>query len=175
MAELNPRDRALLLDEFDEAAERFDKGIIPDAEVADRAAAAALDLCRFHDDEAGAAGGKLAGVHQVPVGRKALYGRILMHRWHHDAIAQFDTADRHRRKQEPLRHFLVSSRGHHCPGMPPGSVFYFAALSVLVSADLAFGFAGGALAAFGGAPSLRTMPQGSELFCCSGMLPSDLR
>ncbi len=35
--------------------------------------------------------------------------------------------------------------------------------------------AGGALAAaFGGALSLRTVPHGS-VFCCSGMLPSDLR
>ena len=72
--------------------------------------------------------------------------------------------------------FLAS--GHHCPGMTPGSIgagsvfyFYFAA----PSADLAFGLAGGALAAaFGGALSLRTVPQGS-VFCCSGMLPSDLR
>jgi len=54
MAELDAGCRVLLLDEFDETAERFDKGIVPDAEIADRAAAAPLDLGRFDDDEAGA-------------------------------------------------------------------------------------------------------------------------
>ena len=58
--------------------------------------------------------------------------------------------------------------------MAPGSVFLLL-LCGAVGADLAFGLAGGALAAaFGGALSLRTVPQGS-VFCCSGMLPSDLR
>ena len=57
------------------------------------------------------------------------------------------------------------------PGL--AGIFYFAA----PSADLAFDFAAGGLAAaFGGALSPpRIVPQGSELFCCSGMLPSDLR
>src|SRR5258708_38458015 len=46
--------------------------------------------------------------------------------------------------------------------------YCFAALSVL-----AFGFTGAVLtAAFGGALSLRTAPQGSPLFC-SGILPSE--
>ena len=166
MAELNAGDRILLLDEFDEAAERFDEGIVPDAEIADRAAAAPLDLGQFHDHEAGAAGGELAGVHQVPVGRKALHRRILMHRRHHDAVLQRHAADRHRGKQQRFRHVGFLASGHHCPGMPlevsPGSVFYFCFAAP--SADLAFGLAGGALAAaFGGALSLRTVPQGSRL------------
>src|SRR6476620_7316654 len=59
MTKLNAGCRVLLLDEFDETAERFYKGIIPDAEIADRAATAPLDLCRFHDDEACAACGEL--------------------------------------------------------------------------------------------------------------------
>jgi hypothetical protein len=43
------------------------------------------------------------------------------------------------------------------------------------SADFGFGLAGAVFAAaFGGALSLRTVPQGS-CFCCSGILPSDLR
>ena len=107
MAELNAGDRILLPDEFDEAAERFDKGVVPDAEVADRAAAAPLDLGRFHDHEAGAAGGEFAGIHQVPVGRKALHRRILMHRRHHDAILQRHAADRHRGKQQRFRHLRL--------------------------------------------------------------------
>ena len=50
------------------------KCIVPDAEVADGAAAAALDLGRFHDHQPGAAGGIAAGIHQVPVGGEALVG-----------------------------------------------------------------------------------------------------
>ena len=66
---------------------------------------------------------------------------------------------------------IRTSLSRHPPA--PGSVFYF--YFAAPSADLAFGLAGGALAAaFGGALSLRTVPQGS-VFCCSGMLPSDLR
>src|SRR5262249_6522721 len=72
MAKLDTGDRILLLDEFDETAERLDELVVPDAEIADRAAAAPLDLGGFHDDEPGAAGRELAGIHQVPVGRKAL-------------------------------------------------------------------------------------------------------
>jgi hypothetical protein len=44
MAELNAGDRILLLDEFDEPAERLNEGVVPDAEIADRVAAAPLDL-----------------------------------------------------------------------------------------------------------------------------------
>jgi hypothetical protein len=47
MAELNAGDRILLLDEFDEAAQRLDEFIVPDAEIAKRAAAAAFYFCGF--------------------------------------------------------------------------------------------------------------------------------
>ena len=60
LAELDAGDGILLLDEFDETAERLDEGVVPDAEIADRPAAAPLDLRRFHHDEAGAAGGSRA-------------------------------------------------------------------------------------------------------------------
>jgi hypothetical protein len=39
MPELDAGDRILLLDEFGEPAERLDEGVVPDAEIADRAAA----------------------------------------------------------------------------------------------------------------------------------------
>ena len=45
-------------------------------------------LVEFDHDEAGAAGRELAGIHQMPVGRKALHRRILVHRRHHDAVLQ---------------------------------------------------------------------------------------
>src|SRR5262249_42635973 len=62
-------------------------------------------------DETGAAGRKLAGVHQVPVGRKALHRRILMHRRHHDAVLERDVAERHRLKQHRSAHARASSFG----------------------------------------------------------------
>jgi len=62
MAELDAGDGILLLDEFRKTAERLDKGIVPDAEIADGTAAAPLDLGRFHHHEARAAGGELAGI-----------------------------------------------------------------------------------------------------------------
>jgi hypothetical protein len=104
MTELNTRDRILLLDEFDEAAQQLDELIVPDAEIAKRAAAAAFYLCGFHDDEACAARGEFAGIHQMPVGRKALHRGILVHRRHHDPVAQFDTAEGQWRKQQDVAH-----------------------------------------------------------------------
>ncbi len=93
VAELDAGDRVLLLDEFDEAPERLDEFVVPDAEIADRAAAAPLHFCRLDDNETGAAGSEFAGIHQMPVGRKALDRGILVHRRHHDAVLQFDAAD----------------------------------------------------------------------------------
>ncbi len=110
MAELDAGDRILLLDEAGDAAKRRDELVIPDAEIADRPAAAAFDLGGFHDHEAGAAGGELAGIHQMPVGRKTFLGGILVHRRHHDAVLQRDAADGHRRKQQHVGHRFLTWR-----------------------------------------------------------------
>jgi hypothetical protein len=93
MAELDPGDRVLLLDELDQPLERLDEGIVPDTEIAHGAAAAPLDLGRFDHDEAGAAGREFSRIHQMPIGRKTLHRRVLMHRRHHDAVLQLDTPD----------------------------------------------------------------------------------
>jgi hypothetical protein len=96
MSDLNSGYRVLLLDESGQAPERLDERVVPDAEVTQRAATAALDLGRLDDDQAGAAGREFSGIHQMPVGRKSLHGRILVHRRHHDPVAQFDAPDRQR-------------------------------------------------------------------------------
>jgi hypothetical protein len=83
----------LLLDELDQALQRLDKLVVPDTEIADGAATAPLDFCRLDDNETGAAGREFSGVHQVPVGGKSLNRGILVHRWHHDAVAQLDASD----------------------------------------------------------------------------------
>ena len=96
MTELDSGCRVLLLDEPDQALQRLDEGVIPDTEVAHGAATTPLDLGGFDNHEAGAARRELAGIHQMPVGRKPLHGRILMHRRHHDAVAQLDASNRQR-------------------------------------------------------------------------------
>src|ERR1700682_6818555 len=73
MTELYSGDRVLLLDEYDKALQRLNEGVVPDSEIAHRAAAAPLDLCRLDDDEARAAGREFSGIHQVPAGRKSLH------------------------------------------------------------------------------------------------------
>jgi hypothetical protein len=88
------------LDEVDAALEAGNVRIVPDAEIAHRAAAATLDLGRFHDHQPRAARRIAARVHQVPVGRKALLGRILVHRRHHHAVLEGHVADGDRFKQQ---------------------------------------------------------------------------
>ena len=85
VAELDARRRPALMHEIDDAREVRHEGIVPDAEIAEGAAAAPLDLGRLDDDEAGAAGGEFPRVHQMPVGRKSLHRGILVHRRDHHA------------------------------------------------------------------------------------------
>ncbi len=50
---------------------------------------------------------EFSGIHQTPVGGEVLHGRILVHRRHHDAVAQLDASDR----QHPdISHFLAQRR-----------------------------------------------------------------
>src|SRR5215467_7007695 len=99
MSKLNAGDRTLLLDEFDQTLQRFDKSVVPDAEIAQCAATAPLHLGRFDDHQTRAARGELAGIHQMPIGRKPLDGGVLMHWRHDDSIAQRYIAYREWRKQ----------------------------------------------------------------------------
>jgi hypothetical protein len=113
MAELNARHRVLLLDELHDPLQRLDESIVPDAKIADRAAAAPLDLGRLDHDQPRAAGGEFSRIHQMPVGRKSLHRRILMHRRHHNAVAQRNVPDLQRRKQQGPGHIIplaISSR-----------------------------------------------------------------
>ena len=71
VAELDARHRVVQADEIDAALQPGNERVVPQAEIADRAAAAPLDLGRLHEDEAGAARRVAADIHQVPVGREA--------------------------------------------------------------------------------------------------------
>src|SRR4051812_38838021 len=104
MTKLNSRSRVLLLDELDHAFQRLDQNIVPDAEVAQRAATPPPDLGRLDHNEARATSRELSGIHQMPVRRKSLYPGVLMHRRHDYPIAQLNASDRQRRKQQHFGH-----------------------------------------------------------------------
>lgn len=92
MAKLDARHRAVLADEFGDRAEMVDEGVVPQAEIADRAAAAPLDLGRFQEHQPGPAGGEPAGIHEMPGCGKAAQSRILVHRRYHHAVLERDLA-----------------------------------------------------------------------------------
>jgi hypothetical protein len=54
--------------------------------------------CGFDNKKASAREGQVAEMDRVPVGRAALFGRILAHRRNHDAIAKFERANLVRRE-----------------------------------------------------------------------------
>jgi hypothetical protein len=100
MSKLNAGDCTLLLDEFDQTPQRFDEGVVPNAEIAQCAATAPLHFGRFDDDQTRAACGELAGIHQMPICRKPVNGGILVHWRHDDSIAQLHVAYREWCKQQ---------------------------------------------------------------------------
>ena len=104
MAELDAGHGIVQADEVDAALEAGHEGVVPDPEIAHRAAAAPLDLGRFHDDQRCPARGVAAGIHQVPVGGKAIDRRILMHRRDDDTVLQRDVAQLDRREQQRVGH-----------------------------------------------------------------------
>src|SRR6266850_4792804 len=110
VTELDAGNRAVGLDEGCAPRQRRNKPIVPEPGIADRAAAIARDLGGFHDDKPCAALCVLAGVDEMPVGRKTLDRRILMHRRHDNTVLEAHASDRERSKQHGLCHgILVSS------------------------------------------------------------------
>lgn len=108
VSELDAGGRAALMQQVDDARKARHEGIVPQAEIANRAAAAALDLGRLDHHQAGATGGVAAGIHDVPVGGAALVRRILVHRRHHHAVFQVEIADRERGEEQRLGHGSAS-------------------------------------------------------------------
>ena len=93
VGELNGGDGALGFEEGDDAAEGFDVGVAPEAEVAEGDAAGGFDGCCLHHDEAGAAGGAGAEVDQMPIVSEAIDGGIFTHGRDGDAVGEGDAAD----------------------------------------------------------------------------------
>ena len=112
MPELDSRHGIMRLDEVRAALQARDERVVPQAEVADRAAPAPLHLGGFHDDQAGTPRRVAPDIHQVPVGREALHRRILVHRRDHDAVLEPHVADRDRFEQHRTGHVCAP-----CPAL----------------------------------------------------------
>ena len=124
MAELDARDRILLLDEFDEAAERLDEGVVPDAEIADRAAAAPLDLCRIRRRRGRRRRRRICR-HSSDASRSESPSRPNIDA---SAAPRCGCAARRRGSSSAktaafpiIPRFLIA--GHHCPGETPADAF----------------------------------------------------
>ena len=104
MAELYARRGAALMHKVDDARKLRHKGVVPEAQVAYRTAATALDLGRFEDHQPRAAGRVATGVHQMPIGGRALYRGILVHGCDHHAVLQREFAQAQRREKQGLGH-----------------------------------------------------------------------
>ena len=107
VAELDADRRAVRLAEVDDALQRRDELVLPQAEVARRGAAARIGLGRLHEDQPRAAGGEATVVNEVPVVRITVLRRIGQHRRDDDAVAKTDAAQIHRREQKAFHTFLV--------------------------------------------------------------------
>ena len=86
--------------EIDDARELRHEGIVPDAEVAHRAATAPLDLGRLEYHQPRAARRVAARVHEMPVGGKTLDRGILVHGRDHHAVLERELAQVNRREQQ---------------------------------------------------------------------------
>ena len=93
-------------------AEGIFRGVRPQAEIGRRNTAFRFDRSGLDDQQAGAGMAQVAVVHQVPVGRFAVVGRILAHRRNRDAVGQAQRADRIGGEQLAHGRFLNCVGGH---------------------------------------------------------------
>ena len=115
--ELDGRQRALRAHELGDAGEPRNVGVVPDARIAVRDAAARLHCGRLDEHDARAALGELAEVHQVPVGHMAFARRVLAHRRNDDAVTRLHPAQLDRLKQQ--RRIRGQGRNYFFFGQPP--------------------------------------------------------
>jgi hypothetical protein len=92
MRELQGAIRTLRFDKRIDPREHLDVLVFPYAEVELGDAAARFDCGRFRKDDPGAADRAAPQVNQVPIGGESVFGGVLAHRGHGDAIANGDTA-----------------------------------------------------------------------------------
>src|SRR6185503_20912918 len=98
MTELDSGYRALAADEFVDAAVLGNVRIVVDTSAVIRLAAARLDRSFLAEHDACAAHCKFAEVDEMVIGGTAVFGRVLAHRGHDDAIARGHAAELDRRE-----------------------------------------------------------------------------
>src|SRR5262245_56511316 len=78
--QLHPSNTALLVNEMNDALERLDVIVTPDAEVLRANAGLRQDRCRFCHYKSCAANSPTTEMHEVPVVRQPINARVLTHR-----------------------------------------------------------------------------------------------
>jgi len=97
--QLHPRDAALFVNETNDAPQRPDVIVTPDAEVLRTDAAFRQDRRRFCHDQSRATDRAAAEMHEMPVVSQPIGARVLTHGRDKDAAGKFDIANRQRIEQ----------------------------------------------------------------------------
>src|SRR5262249_15705005 len=97
--QLHSGDAALLMNEMNDALERLDVIVTPDAEVLRANAGLRQDRCRFCHYKSCAANSPTTEMYEVPVVRQPISARVLTHRRDKHAIGKFQIANRERIEQ----------------------------------------------------------------------------
>ena len=99
VGELNAGAGAVSMEEVDDAGERGDVLVFPEAEVKRRDAAFGRDGSGLSEDESGAADGAAAEVDEMPVGGESVFAGVLAHGRDGDAVGKGDAGKGKRRKE----------------------------------------------------------------------------
>jgi hypothetical protein len=122
VGELDPRCRALGVDEMTDPAQGFDLAIGPQAKVFGGDPPLRQDRGRLGEHQPGPALGEAAQVHQMPVIGQPVQGGVLAHRGNHDAVGQGHIAQNQGFKQvtQVLPSLQVKSSRPESAGCPRG-------------------------------------------------------
>ena len=96
-------------DRLQHAGHRLFIGVIIETDVAIGDAAFGLDRRRLDDEQRGTGERQLAEVDHMPIGHRALFGRILAHGRNDDAIGEFKHADAEGGEELRVAHLKILS------------------------------------------------------------------
>ena len=94
MRQLDAGRRPLRLDETGQPGQRLALLVGPEAEIGGGDPAGRRHGGRLDNHQARPADGAASGVHEVPVVREAVLGRVLAHGRHEHAVAELDASQR---------------------------------------------------------------------------------
>ena len=93
MGKLHSRNASLPVDEADDASERLDVFVFPDAEILRADASFGQDGGRFGEDQGCASDGATAEVDEVPVVGESVVAGVFAHGRNEDAVGEVEVAD----------------------------------------------------------------------------------